>query len=84
MSVAERFAQNLVSARKRVGISQEEVAWRASLHRTQLGELERGKRQPRIDTVVKLCGALGVTPNDLLAGIVWRPAQTESRRFLDG
>jgi transcriptional regulator with XRE-family HTH domain len=77
VSVAKRFGANLVHCRKRVGLSQEEVAWRASLHRTQIGELERGGRQPRIDTLVKLSGALGVTPNDLLDGISWKP--TESR-----
>ena len=81
MSVAKRFGANLVRCRKRVGLSQEEVAWRASLHRTQIGELERGRRQPRIDTLVKLSGALGVTPNDLLDGISWRPAESRPGGF---
>lgn len=84
MSVAERFGQNLKRCRNRVGLSQEEVAWRAALHRTQVGQLERGAHLPRIDTVAKLAGALGVSPCELLDGISWKPAQTESGRFLDG
>ena len=73
MDVAKRFAANLVHARKAAGISQEELGFRASLHRTQIGILERGVRLPRIDTLVRLAGALDVTSGQLLDGIVWRP-----------
>lgn len=33
--------------------------------------LERGVRLARIDTLAKLAGAVGATPNDLLEGIEW-------------
>lgn len=70
--VAERFGANLVRQRKGAGISQEEVGFRASLHRTEIGMLERGIRLPRIDTLVKLAGALEVRPRELLHGLEWR------------
>ncbi len=35
--------------------------------------LERGIRLARIDTLVKLAGALEVSPNELLEGIAWVP-----------
>jgi transcriptional regulator with XRE-family HTH domain len=54
-------------------MSQETLGIRADLHRTEIGLLERGDRLPRIDTVVKLAGALDTTPNDLLAGLAWEP-----------
>jgi transcriptional regulator with XRE-family HTH domain len=73
MDIAERFGKNLVRARKRAGMSQEEVGIRAALHRTEIGLLERGERLPRIDTMVKLAGALGAPPVDLIAGIEWQP-----------
>jgi len=73
MTLAARFAHNLVVARKRAGISQEELSFRAALHRTHIGLLERAARVPRIDTLVKLAGALGVRPEDLLDGIAWKP-----------
>lgn len=71
--VAERFAENLLRARESAGLSQEELAFRAALHRTEIGLLERGVRTPRIDTLAKLAGALDVCPEGLLAGIRWRP-----------
>jgi transcriptional regulator with XRE-family HTH domain len=73
VDVAARFGENLTRCRKRANLSQEELSVRASLHRTQIGILERGARLPRIDTLVKLAGALSVSPDDLLEGIVWRP-----------
>ncbi|HEX9966398.1 MAG TPA: helix-turn-helix transcriptional regulator [Solirubrobacterales bacterium] len=84
MSVAERFGANLKRCRERAHVSQEELGLRASLHRTQVGALERGDHMPRIDTAAKLAGALGISPCELLDGIAWKPARTESGRFLDG
>jgi transcriptional regulator with XRE-family HTH domain len=71
--VAAHFGANLFRLRERAGITQEEMAFRASLHRTEVGLLERGGRIPRIDTMVKLRDSLGVTADDLLAGITWTP-----------
>jgi transcriptional regulator with XRE-family HTH domain len=73
MDVAARFGENLAHCRERAGLSQEELGTRASIHRTAIGELERGKRKPRIDTLVKLAGALSISPSDLLEGIEWNP-----------
>jgi transcriptional regulator with XRE-family HTH domain len=70
--VAARFGRNLVRARRAAGISQEELGFRASLHRTEIGMLERGVRLARIDTLVKLADALDVTAEELLVGIKWR------------
>jgi len=81
MGVAGRFGENLRRCRKRAGLSQEAVGLRAGLHRTEVGLLERGERTPRIDTAVKLAGALDVDPGDLLAGIAWQPGRFERGRF---
>ena len=67
--VARQFAANLRIARRRAGLSQEEVGWLASLHRTEIGLLERGLRVPRVSTLVKLANALSIPPADLLKGI---------------
>ena len=68
-----RFAANLRRLRLVAGLSQEELAFRADIHRTQISFIESGKRLPRLDTLVKLAGALGVTTNDLVDGITWEP-----------
>jgi transcriptional regulator with XRE-family HTH domain len=67
----ERFAHNLRRRRIAVGISQEELGERTELHRTEISLLERAGREPRFATLLKLCGALGTTPNDLCAGTGW-------------
>ncbi len=73
--VAASFGANLASVRERTGITQEELSFRASLHRTEIGLLERGGRIPRIDTLAKLAGALGVPTSSLLDGIDWEPGE---------
>jgi transcriptional regulator with XRE-family HTH domain len=64
---------NLRRARKAAGLSQEDVGFRAGLHRTAVSQLERGERVPRADSVIRLAGVLGIPPGDLLAGVVWEP-----------
>lgn len=71
--VARRFGQNLKRCRKQAKVSQEELGFRAELHRTEIGLLERGVRVPRIDTIVKIAAGLDITPAALLAGIAWTP-----------
>ncbi len=71
--IAVHFGNNLRSRRKRAGISQESLGYRASLHRTEVGLLERGARVPRIDTLIKLATALSILPGELLLGIEYRP-----------
>lgn len=76
MTVADRFGVNLLRCRRRVRLSQEELAVAADLHRTAIGKLENGERVPRIDTLVRLCGALETDAADLLTGIGWEPVET--------
>lgn len=82
MTPAAQFGRNLFMARRRAGLSQEELAKRASLHRTEIGLLENGRRVARIDTLAKLMRALEVSADDLMAGIEWMPpAPTRDGQF---
>ena len=71
MTPQERFAVNLRKARVEAGVSQEELGYMCDLHRTEVSLLERGGREPRLGTMVKLATALGTTPEALCAGIAW-------------
>lgn len=71
LAVSERFGRNLRRVRNREDLSQERLARRASLHRTEIGLLEKGERVCRIDTLVRLAGAMAVPPGELLDGMVW-------------
>jgi len=84
VSVAERFGRNLLRLRKQAGLSQERLAMLAELHRTEVSMLERGIRVARIDTLVKLAGALSVTPGELLDGIAWQPGSFRPGGFHGG
>jgi transcriptional regulator with XRE-family HTH domain len=81
VDIAARFGDNLARCRRRADLSQDELSVRASLHRTEVSQLERGLRLPRIDTLVKLMASLEVTADELLAGIVWDPGDTRIGRF---
>jgi transcriptional regulator with XRE-family HTH domain len=63
------FAGNVRDARVRAGLSQERLAFLARLHRTEISLLERGERDPRLSTIVRLARALGCTPSSLLEEI---------------
>ena len=81
MNVAERFGDNLVRIRKLADLSQDELSVRASVHRTEVSQLERGLRIARIDTLVKLAASLEASPAELLAGIDWKPGESLQGRF---
>jgi transcriptional regulator with XRE-family HTH domain len=80
--IARCFGENVMAARERANITQEELAFSASLHRTEIGLLERGGRLARIDTVVKLAGSLDVPPGDLLKGMAWKPRRAPRGGFI--
>jgi transcriptional regulator with XRE-family HTH domain len=81
VDIAARFGDNLARCRKRADLSQDELSVRASLHRTEISQLERGLRLARVDTLVKLIGSLEVSADELLAGMNWDPGGTRIGKF---
>jgi transcriptional regulator with XRE-family HTH domain len=71
----QRFAENLLRARRLSGLSQERLGQLAGLHRTEIGKLEYAERVPRIDSVVKLATALDISVDQLVDGLTWRPPE---------
>jgi transcriptional regulator with XRE-family HTH domain len=74
LDVAGLFGDHLARARKSADISQEELGVMASVHRTEISQLERGLRIARVDTLAKLCGSLEVDPGELMAGRLCPPS----------
>jgi transcriptional regulator with XRE-family HTH domain len=71
VALARQFGRRVAERRRQIGLTQEGTAERAGLHRTEIALIERGGRLPRLDTVVKLGGALEIEPCRLLAGMAW-------------
>jgi transcriptional regulator with XRE-family HTH domain len=71
--IAVTFGAVLRERREAAGISQEQLADRAGLHRTYVSLIERGKRTASIEVVRKVAGALGVSMAELIEA-------TEKRR----
>jgi transcriptional regulator with XRE-family HTH domain len=69
-----RLADNLLLLRKRAGYSQEALGRRAMVSPGGIGDIENGKVLGLLDTYVRLAGGLGITLDDLLAGVTWTPA----------
>jgi transcriptional regulator with XRE-family HTH domain len=72
---SEAFGERLLVARFNYRhVSQEALAQRAAVHRTQISLLEGGGRVPLLDTFVRLAGACDISPGELLGPIRWEPA----------
>ena len=63
------FGQIIRRWRAELGISQEELAYRAGMNRTYVGDIERGARKVALTNLIRLSAALGTTPSELLRGI---------------
>ncbi len=63
------FGENVRKCRDDAGLSQEELAFKAKLHRTAITHIERGTRASTLVTVEKLAKALKVQPADLMPQI---------------
>jgi transcriptional regulator with XRE-family HTH domain len=57
---------NLRQARKKLDLSQEQVAERSGVHATEVSRIEAGKRDPRVSTVERLAQAVELRPGQLL------------------
>jgi transcriptional regulator with XRE-family HTH domain len=60
------FAKRLRERARQVHLSDAEVAHRAGLAERRYGHYVRGAREPDYATLLRICGVLDVTPNDLL------------------
>ncbi len=61
------LGRSIRRSRSRRGISQEELASLSGLHRTYVGGIERGERNPSYTNIVRIAEALGERPSQLLA-----------------
>jgi transcriptional regulator with XRE-family HTH domain len=61
------FGREVARLRKLLGISQEELAFRAEVHRTYISQLERGLKSPTLSVILRLSHALKVSASRIVA-----------------
>jgi len=81
--VAAILGPRIRRIRRGLDMSQEALAYNAEIHRTQISLIEWGERLPRVDTVIKIAGGLGVPPCDLLDGNVWELRGSRPGRIVE-
>ncbi|HVZ58733.1 MAG TPA: helix-turn-helix transcriptional regulator [Patescibacteria group bacterium] len=62
----KQLGEKIRKLRKKQGLSQEELGFRAGVHRTYIGAIERAEQNVSIDNIHKIAKALKVPPKDLL------------------
>jgi transcriptional regulator with XRE-family HTH domain len=62
-----KFGQRVRDERTKLGLSQEELAARAGLHRTYIGMIERAEKNITLENIEKMASALGLRINELLS-----------------
>jgi len=75
----EAFGKALRAYRLKKGISQEELADLAGIHRTYVGDVERGTRNIALVNMTRLAAALDVPLSILIKEMesLWRPAKRQ-------
>lgn len=64
-TLLQEFGLKVQQRRKELGISQEELAYRARFHRTYVGMIERAERNITLSNIKRLADALGVELKEL-------------------
>ena len=78
-SVIDAFGYRVRIARLRRGLTQQQLAARAHVHRKFVGEIERGETNPSLESMVLVPDALGCEVTDLLPSVV-PPGSGDMRR----
>lgn len=80
MDIRQQFGRALRKFRTEMGLTQEELAFRAKLNTSYISDLERGLYNPTLQIMVDLGKALGVHPSHLIRDLNTERGRTSSVR----
>ena len=66
MNEAERLGKNIKRIRTTKGISQGEISRRLNVDKSFISNIENGKTNPTLETIVKIAKAIGVSVGELM------------------
>jgi len=64
-TIEKKFGERVRELRQTIGLSQEELAFKIGVHRTYLGGIERGERNPSLKNIDLIANALGISLAEL-------------------
>ena len=70
----KRLAERVKEERKRSGISQMDLSFKAELSQNQVNYIETGARIPNLYTILSICDALRISP-----AVLFEPNDTERK-----
>lgn len=62
--IRKLYGEHLKAFRKKKGLSQEDLGFKSSIHRTYISEVERGRRNISIVNIAKIAKALNLSIKD--------------------
>ena len=73
----QHIGTKLLAIRKKTGFTQSEIAERAGIADRTYADIERGSVNMRIETLMKICQTLDITPDDILTEHPAKPLSSE-------
>ncbi len=64
MDLNKKIGERIIRLRKERGLTMEKLAYESGISKGGLSEIERGMKEPRLSTLIKICEALDITLKD--------------------
>ena len=65
-TILKEFGDRIRELRKQKGLSQEQLSFKANLHRTYIGMIERGEKNITLINIEKIAKAFDISINELM------------------
>ena len=64
--LTKEIGKRIRNERRKQELNQEELAYRAGIHTSYFGCIERGEKCPTIETIIKICKALDISVSSII------------------
>ena len=75
------IAQRIIMLRKRLGLTQAELAKQLNITASALGNYEQGRRLPSVETLVEMAAIFDVSLDYLLTGTEYHANDASSKKY---
>ena len=79
----KQFGERVKYYRKSKGLSQEKLSEYCELHPTYIGQIERGEKNASLETIMRICKGLEVSPESLFEKLDYEQEHTIAQKAYD-